>query len=207
MTSNKDESPRYELVSFDSFDGVDAETISYQAERLRVLGFEHAADYCLSSSENQGVQFLTRLVRHPAYNCYAEVYQSVKDARPLNEVRHAFISLIERDWRVSSMGHEPLPLVSLICSRPRRAWSSHANADVFVVFDAHLKLRQRVTTKRGLCVRPLPTLEGFFDEQRREYSAQREWLEKLNERGIEKQLYGHPKSFWAGDEAPASRAA
>ena len=207
MTSTKDECPRFELVSFDSFAGVDTQTISYQSERLGVLGFEHAADYCLSNPEKHDVRFLTRLCSHPAYNCYAEIYQSVEDSRPRTEVRHAFISLIESDWRVASMGHEPLPVVSLICSRPRRAWSSHPNADVFAVLDAHLKLRQRVTTKHGLCVRPLLTLEAFFDEQRGEHSAQSEWLEQLNRRGIESQLYGHPKSFWAGDEAPAARGA
>lgn len=207
MTDTKDECLRHELVSFDSFAGVDAETISYQAERLQVLGFGHTADYCLSQPEKHDVKFLVRLLSHPAYNCYAEVYQSVEGGRPRNEVRHTFISLIERDWRVWTMGHEQLPLASLFSSRPRRAWSSHPNADVFAVFDAHLKLRQRLTTKRGLCVRPLLTLEAFFDERHREFSEQLEWIEKLKRRGIEKQLYGHPKSFWAGDVAPASHAA
>ena len=207
MTSNKDESPRFELVSFDSIAGLDAQTISYQAERLQVLGFEHEADYCMSNPEKHDVRFLIRLVSHPAYNCYVELYQSVENDRPRTEVRHTFVSMIERDWRVWSLGHEQSPLVSLISARPRRAWGSHPNADVFAVFDAHLKLRQRLTTKRALCVRPLLTLEAFFDEQRREYLAQNEWLEGLKRKGIERELFGHPKSFWAGDEAPASRAA
>ena len=204
MTSTRDEGARFELVNFDAFAGVDTQTISYQAERLRVLGFKHEADYCLSSAKSRGVRFFTRLVSHPAYNSYAEIYQSVEDARPRAEVRYAFVSLIEPDWRLSSMGHEPSPLVSLVCSRQRRAWSSHPNADVFAVFDAHLKLRQRLTTKRGLRVAPLMALEEFFAERQREFLAQREWIEELKRGGIERELFGHPKSFWAGGDERAA---
>jgi len=184
----------------EEYEALNLNLLTEYTDAFKALGFEHIVDFKLDQpSPGWG-----RLLSHPEYYCFAEIFQVFPVKKDPMPMRYGAQSYFEDDWLLGTGTSKPNGM-TYMWRNPKHLGTYCAEGEPAEVFSIHLERRQEVQARLGLQLSTDISWEFYFTKQTENALKRREIFERKNVLValIEGTLFElNPVTEWLGDRSP-----